>query len=348
MGAAAVRAAESVDYSNAGTCEFMLDSDGSYYFLEMNARLQVEHPVTELVYGIDLVQWQLRIAAGERLTLAQTAVQPRGWAIEARIYAEDPANDMLPSTGTIANWTPPEGPGIRVDAGVATGSDRVALLRPDARQAHRVRQRSGRRHRTLARRAGRSLRSTAFAPTCRCCLWIARDERFSRGETTTSFLNAPRRNDLRRKSRRPRRRCLLCVAALLADGCAPWRIGEVGVPLRLQHDLGVVTLTADAGEATPACGASPATSPASCTRNAARSTPCMPPSSTDARSPERFRTPATASPCILTAARGRSRFAAPPSADGADAAHAGATAAQRDGANARQNRQGRRARRRRG
>ena len=77
----------------------------------MNARLQVEHPVTELVYGIDLVQWQLRIAAGERLTLAQDDVRPRGWAIEARIYAEDPANDMLPSTGTIERWSPPEGPG---------------------------------------------------------------------------------------------------------------------------------------------------------------------------------------------------------------------------------------------
>ncbi len=101
----------------------MLDKDGRYYFLEMNTRLQVEHPVTELVYGVDLVQWQLRIANGERLTISQSDVRPRGWSIESRIYAEDPANHMLPSTGTIACWQPPEGPGVRVDAGVTTGSE---------------------------------------------------------------------------------------------------------------------------------------------------------------------------------------------------------------------------------
>jgi len=110
MGAAAVRAAQSVGYVNAGTVEFMLDKDGSYYFLEMNARLQVEHPVTELVYAVDLVQWQLRIANGERLTIAQDDVRPHGWAVEARIYAEDPANKMLPSTGTIARWDAPKVP----------------------------------------------------------------------------------------------------------------------------------------------------------------------------------------------------------------------------------------------
>ncbi len=123
MGAAAVRAAASVGYVNAGTCEFMLDAGANFYFLEMNTRLQVEHPVTELAYGVDLVQWQLRIASGERLTISQDDVRPRGWAIEGRIYAEDPANHMLPSTGTIAHWSPPEGPGVRVDAGVAAGSE---------------------------------------------------------------------------------------------------------------------------------------------------------------------------------------------------------------------------------
>ena len=123
MGRVAVNAAKAVGYVNAGTCEFMLDEYGNFYFLEMNTRLQVEHPVTELVYGIDLVHWQLRIANGERLTIPQETVTPRGWAIETRIYAEDPANRMLPSTGTITQWEPPEGPGIRVDAGVRAGSD---------------------------------------------------------------------------------------------------------------------------------------------------------------------------------------------------------------------------------
>ncbi|MFZ0963456.1 MAG: acetyl-CoA carboxylase biotin carboxylase subunit [Terriglobia bacterium] len=121
MGDTAVRIGKLAGYSNAGTVEFLLDAQGNFYFLEMNTRLQVEHPVTELVAGIDLVKEQVRIAAGESLPWRQDDVRMRGAAIECRIYAEDPANGFLPSPGLITRLQVPAGPGIRRDSGVYEG-----------------------------------------------------------------------------------------------------------------------------------------------------------------------------------------------------------------------------------
>ncbi|MHB1326759.1 MAG: acetyl-CoA carboxylase biotin carboxylase subunit [Gemmatimonadales bacterium] len=123
MGAAAVAAARAVGYRSAGTCEFLLARDGSFYFLEMNTRIQVEHPVTELVYGIDLVREQLRIMRGLPMSVPDVPLTPRGWAIECRITSEDPANGFLPSTGRIEYLRSPAGPGVRWDSGVETGDD---------------------------------------------------------------------------------------------------------------------------------------------------------------------------------------------------------------------------------
>jgi acetyl-CoA carboxylase biotin carboxylase subunit len=124
LAAAAARIASAAGYTNAGTVEFLVDEAGAFYFLEVNARLQVEHPVTEVVTGVDLVRWQIRIARGERLTLDPIAtLTPAGHAVECRIYAEDPDAGFLPSPGRISYMRPPDGPGIRDDGSVETGSD---------------------------------------------------------------------------------------------------------------------------------------------------------------------------------------------------------------------------------
>ncbi|MBV8811442.1 MAG: acetyl-CoA carboxylase biotin carboxylase subunit [Acidobacteriaceae bacterium] len=121
IGEAALRIAREAKYSNAGTLEFLADQHGSFYFLEMNTRLQVEHPVTEWVTGIDLVRWQILIAAGEKLTIQQKDISWNGSGIECRVYAEDPENNFFPSPGRIVQYVEPSGPGVRVDGGVYPG-----------------------------------------------------------------------------------------------------------------------------------------------------------------------------------------------------------------------------------
>ena len=124
MGAQAVALAKAVDYSSAGTVEFIVDKNRNFYFLEMNTRIQVEHPVTELVTGLDLVEEMIRNAAGERLRYAQDDIKLKGWAIEARLYAEDPARDFFPSPGTITEWTPAaNSASVRIDTGVLAGNE---------------------------------------------------------------------------------------------------------------------------------------------------------------------------------------------------------------------------------
>jgi acetyl-CoA carboxylase biotin carboxylase subunit len=118
---AAVRLIKAANYYSAGTCEFLVDKDNNFFFIEVNARIQVEHPVTELVTGVDLIREQIRVAAGEKLRFRQKDVVPRGAAIECRINAEDPAKDFRPSAGTVTRWEPPGGPGVRLDSHVVTG-----------------------------------------------------------------------------------------------------------------------------------------------------------------------------------------------------------------------------------
>jgi acetyl-CoA carboxylase biotin carboxylase subunit len=121
MGAAAIRVARSLDYTNAGTMEFLVDKDRQYYFMEVNARIQVEHPVTEMITGIDIVQQQIRIAAGQPLSIEQADISFSGWSIECRINAADPDNDFMPSPGEISALILPSGPGVRLDTHIHSG-----------------------------------------------------------------------------------------------------------------------------------------------------------------------------------------------------------------------------------
>lgn len=242
MGDAAVRAARSVGYVNAGTVEFVLDGD-DFYFLEVNARLQVEHPVTELVHGIDLVQWQLRIAGGEPLRLGEDVATARGWAIEARICAEDPFNDLLPATGTITHWEPPSEPYVRVDAGVTVGSE--VGLHYDSLLAKLI---VGGRDRAeaIARMddALAHFRIQGVRTNIPLLQRIVRDPVFRSGAATTAFL-AERAGNEAFAAVPPESSIVAAAAALLASDRAPWRPAGIGIPLHLRCGDTVVRLEAD-------------------------------------------------------------------------------------------------------
>ena len=187
MGEAAIRAAEAIDYVGAGTVEFLLTGDGDFWFLEMNTRLQVEHPVTELVTGLDLVELQIRVARGEDLPFSQKDIAIAGHAIEARLYTEDPARDFAPTTGRIERWRPGGGPGIRVDDGIVSGQ--VIGPHYDPMVAKLVG--TGPTREIARRRLIEALeRASLFGPVTNKAFLLEclRNEDFVAGEASTGFL----------------------------------------------------------------------------------------------------------------------------------------------------------------
>ncbi len=187
MGAAAVALARAAGYVGAGTAEFLLDGD-QFYFLEMNTRLQVEHPVTELVTGLDLVEWQIRVAGGEALPWQQDAIRPVGHAIEARLYAEDPAHDFRPATGTVLLWRPPSGEGIRVDDGIRAGDQVTSHYDPLLAKivAH------GPSRAAAIRRLRQALRATTLLGLTTNLAWLAAildHPALAAGDLSTGFIN---------------------------------------------------------------------------------------------------------------------------------------------------------------
>lgn len=216
MGETAVRAAKAAGYVNAGTCEFLLDKDGQFYFLEMNTRLQVEHPVTELVTGIDLVQWQLRIAAGEKLPFKQEEIVPKGWAIECRITSEDASNGFLPSTGRVSYLHLPSGPGVRWDGGIEAGSE--IGLHYDPMLAKLI---VWAPNRELAvermRRALLELTIEGVETSRDFHLRLMDDEEFRRGDIEIQWLERRLESLLSVKPARDTARAAAIAAALLAD-----------------------------------------------------------------------------------------------------------------------------------
>ena len=187
MGRVGVQAAKAVDYVSAGTIEFLVDQDRRFYFLEMNTRIQVEHPITEAVTGVDLVKAQIEIAAGRPLRFRQQDVVQRGWAIECRIYAEDPENNFLPSPGRIELLRVPSGIGIRDDSGIAEGYEVTTHYDP---MLSKLVAWGSTRDEAIARML-RALREyTVIGPTANVAFhrWVLEHPAFRAGDIDTGFI----------------------------------------------------------------------------------------------------------------------------------------------------------------
>ncbi|MEH6402804.1 MAG: acetyl-CoA carboxylase biotin carboxylase subunit [Sneathiella sp.] len=188
MGNAAIAAATEINYYGAGTVEFLLTKEGAFYFLEMNTRLQVEHPVTEFITGFDLVEWQLRISRGEKLPQMQSDISMTGHAIEARLYAEDPYNNFLPKVGTLIEWAPATGTGVRVDHGLQSGLEITPHYDPMIAKiiAH------GNTREAARTRLISALKDTVDLGLVTNRLFLIEcleDEAFIRGDVTTAFID---------------------------------------------------------------------------------------------------------------------------------------------------------------
>ncbi len=231
MGEAAVKAAASVNYVGAGTVEFLLGEDGAFYFLEMNTRLQVEHPVTELITGQDLVAWQIRVAEGHPLPLRQEQVELRGHAIEVRLYAEDAGRGFLPQTGPVLRWDPPLLPGVRIDHGLVEGQPVTPFYDPMLAKLIAYGATRDEARRKLIRALERCVLLGVDGNQRFLANLLAHPD-FAAGEATTAFIGERFAGDPSLPPRQPGAVELALAAALLYQASAP-RPSAPAWPVRL-------------------------------------------------------------------------------------------------------------------
>lgn len=238
MGEAAVAAAKSCNYVGAGTVEFLLDASGEFYFLEMNTRLQVEHPVTEMITGLDLVEWQLRVANGEKLPLAQSELTLKGHAIEVRLYAEDPRLDFLPQTGKILRWKPAESANVRIDHGMLSQGEISPFYDPMVAKVIAYGENRTDAIRTLARAVEQSV-LLGVNSNKEFLVNLLRHPVVVEGDTNTAFIQQHFQADVSLNKQSLSLETLVLVAALhtKAASQSSWNTGiTLSLPLKLRYD----------------------------------------------------------------------------------------------------------------
>ena len=238
MGEAAVAAAKSCDYVGAGTVEFLLDASGEFYFLEMNTRLQVEHPVTEMVTGLDLVEWQLRVANGEKLPLQQSELTLKGHAIEVRLYAEDPRLDFLPQTGKILRWKPVESKNVRIDHGMLAQGEISPFYDPMVAKVIAYGETRTDAIRSLARAVEESV-LLGVNSNKEFLVNLLRHPIVVKGDTNTAFIQEHFQEDLSLNKQSLNLESLALVASLFTNAStqSSWNTGiSLSLPLKLRYD----------------------------------------------------------------------------------------------------------------